>query len=198
VNIGYDAISLSFDPESCSTRALLHGTRFEDWKSVTELLRSSSSSCSHPMLLPTTIFHIHRLNMERYRSKIDRNVFDTELDIGYAVPGRLTDRFALPQNNPPDAQNLDFENIVKRLHSCQTELISSGHVARFSKDCGEFLIKTIQELNDLSPRTFKDDLDEKGERLLYEIEFSRNACICILSQSQALKERVQSHINLVS
>lgn len=133
--------------------------------------------------------------MHRYRARIDQNVHESEQEIGYAIPGRLQQASA---NKSRNKQYLDFEDITKRLHSYQTELTAIGHVARFSKVCGEFLLKTFQELNDIPLANYEHDFHKTGEPLLHHIEYYTNSCISLLSQSQSLKERVQSHINLVS
>jgi hypothetical protein len=169
----------------------------ENWDRITDFVRSSLPLCSHPFLVPAVLFHQHLENTERYRAIIDYNLFQMEREIGYAIPGLLTGKLASPQMRAAPRQDLHLEAVVKRLHSINTELISLGHVARFRIECSRFIMKTIQELNDKSTGTSNNVLLEQGERILKQIEYQKNASSCLLSQGQNLKERVQSHINLV-
>ncbi|KAF7507242.1 hypothetical protein GJ744_010800 [Endocarpon pusillum] len=193
INIGYHAISLSFDPKACITRAFLHGIRFSEWERLKTDFRSLPLSYAHPMLLPVLLFNAHQVNMHRYRARIDQKVYESSKEIGYGIPGRLQEASA---NKSRNKQYLDFEDITKRLHSYQTELATIGHVARFSKVCGEFLLKTLQELNGIPLTSCEHEFHKAGEPLLHRSEYYTNSCINLLSQSQGLKERVQSHINL--
>jgi hypothetical protein len=169
----------------------------ENWDRITDFVRSSLPLCSHPFFVPAVLFDQHLRNAENYRARIDDNLFHMEREIGYAIPGRLTEELASPPVRIAPTQDLDLEGAVRRLHSINTELITVGHVARFRVECSGFLMKTVQEFNHRSTGTHNDVLLEQGERILKQIDYQKNASSCLLSQGQSLKERVQSHITLV-
>ncbi len=196
VNIGYDALSLSYNPEERTVMALYHGV--EDWDRLLRLLKSKLHLCFHPMFIPTALFSCHRYHLGRYRGVVDANIYRTEHQIGYAIPGHLEQVRPEASNERLDVLEVDYESIVRRLHSYQTELATMANVGRFSKDCGDSLIQMIRELEIYSP--FKDDerFHSSGEEILHGIEFSRSLTFTLLSQTQSLKERVQSQTNLVS
>lgn len=136
--------------------------------------------------------------MEDYRSEIDRHVLDTEHQIGYALPGVLDHRSVRHLACSFDARKLDLDDVVRRLHSYQTELIILCRVADFGKDLGNFLQNTAQELQDPLSVSANGHFSHYGDGLMHQIDFSTNACGHLMFQGLTLKERVQSHINLVS
>jgi hypothetical protein len=197
VNIGYDAMSVSYNPEKRTVLALYHGV--EDWGRLLKLLKRKRHLCFHPMFIPAALFSCHRYNLERYRGVVDRNIFDTEHQIGYAIPGRLEyARGKTSNRESSNAPKADYESTVRRLHSYQTELATMANVARFSKDCGNTLIGTIQELESYAPFGDNQQFHSNSKEILHEIDFSKSLTHTLLSQIQSLKERVQSQINLVS
>ncbi|KAF2877115.1 hypothetical protein BDV95DRAFT_138986 [Massariosphaeria phaeospora] len=194
VNFGYDALSMVFDGTRRSTRAFFHGQLGDEYERLVSSFQSQKdrSFFTQPMLLPTRLLLNHRLNTERYRSKIDHTLHSTEREIGYAIPGLL-------QYNPSrdaDAESKpDFERIVRQLHSCQTELSQIPYQGQFGYDFGVFLGKTALEVKDwgfLPP----NDAHDYSEGLVHRIEFATNLYSTILMQSSILKSRVQNHINL--
>jgi hypothetical protein len=148
------------------------------------------------MFFPVAIYCSHQAQISQYRSIIDDNIHDLEREIGYAVPGRLEYRSQGPeqgQRRPPK----DYENAVRRLQSYQTELATIGHIARFSQSCGESLVQSIEQLGNDALFRNTISLHAAGENILHRVDFSRGLTVSLLSQCQALKERVQSQSNLV-
>jgi hypothetical protein len=196
INIGYDAMSLSYDSKKRAITALYHGV--QDWDRLLSFLQKKVYHCLHPLFIPTALFSCHRYHLSHYRDVIDEKICGTEHQIGYAVPGRLEESELDPSNKGYEPQELNYESIVRRLHSYQTELATIANVARFGQDCGDFLMQTLQELETYSPFSDDEKFYSSGEEILHEVELSRSLVRTLLSQNQALKERVQSQTNLVS
>jgi hypothetical protein len=175
--------------------ALYHGV--QNWDRLLEFLETKAHLCFHPVFIPTALLSCHRYHLSRYRDVLDANIFKTERHIGYAVPGRLEQIRSDPSKTPSEAQELDYESIVRRLHSYQTELATMASVARFGQDCGDFLIRTVEESGSYSPFNDDETFHSSGEEILHEIELSRSLVRTLLSQNQSLKDRVQSQTNLV-
>ena len=195
--IGYDALSMSFDAKKQTTRAFLHGWSDDDYERLLHFLQSQKdkSFFLHPLLLATRLLQSLRFRTEIYRAELDKIVLKAECQIGYAIPGMLKYRSARSPDRLLTSKKLDFENIVRCLHSCQTELSGLIYVGRFGKELGEFIRKTIEELQ---KSTFSPP-DQVFEELVHQVDFSTNLYATLVSQSSGvLKERVQSHINLVS
>jgi hypothetical protein len=196
INIGYDAIFLSYSPEERTIFAFYH--RIEDWGRLLNLLENKNHLCFHPIFLPTALFSCHRYHLGQYRNIVDTNVLETEHQIGYAIPGRLEEVHLAPPQESLDLPEMDYEIIVRRLHSYQTELATMANVARFSRDCGDSLMEMMEDFERCSTYEDEERWHESGEEIVHEIEFSRSLTRTLLSQVQSLKERVQSQVNLVS
>lgn len=195
VNIGYNALSLSYSPNERKFVALYHEVR--DWNRLLTLLKRKVQLCFYPMFLPAALFSCYRFSLQRYRDVIDSHVYDTEHSLGYAIPGPLERYDAMITAKRWDTSKVDYESIVRRLNSSQTELATMGTVARFSKDCGDSLIHMIHELELYTLFGEDESFHKTREDILHEVEFSRTLTTSLLSQIQSLKERVQSEINLV-
>ena len=195
INVSYDAVSITYDATSRSTTVFYHGLREED--RVFNQLQRNSRLCLHPLFFATVIYANHRQYISDYKCVVDGHLFYTEEQIGYAKPGAL-ERIKIPLMEKSSQDIVDYKPLVKRLQSYRTELAGIGHVTRFSVECGDFLVKLLEEMNTFSP--FNEDamLRKLGESILHELEFSKNLSLTMMSQRQALEDRVQGQSALVS
>ncbi|CAO2657302.1 Nn.00g034280.m01.CDS01 [Neocucurbitaria sp. VM-36] len=205
--IGSYGLSLVFDNKTATTRALLYGYTDKDYQGLLEYLqdKSSISFFQNPLLLAGRLLQSYRRNAEVYRAKIDNCIFRTEIALGYAVPGSF-----MHVADVMSTGKLDFDRFVQKLHSChdefmqklhscQTELGALSHTGNFGRELGLFLRKTSEELDDASmgPRCSGDNAFAANEHILHDIDFQTNLWWTLLSQMAVLKERAQTHINLI-
>lgn len=205
--IGSYTISLFFDCGTGATSALLHGYTDRDYYQLKEHLSNTFhiSLLQHPLLLASHALQSYRQNAEAFRAKIDNCIYQTEMQLNYAVPGTF-----LHESTGSCTRRLDFDRFVRKLqschgdlmhnlHLCQTELISLTHIGNFGKECGAFLKNTVEELanSGIAALDRHADVLTVSERLVHDIEFQNNMWWALLSQISGLKERTQSHINLV-
>lgn len=192
---------MSYSLEAKTTRAFVHGLVNSEIERLIHYLQKwrSKSFYEQPLLLPALIYQSYGAKAEVHRASTDNHLHRTEVQVGYAIPGRLQERplrnFREISLNP---ENLEFESITRRLHSCSTELGAVIHAGRFGQELGQFLLKTARELQDLQIAPANGESIRHWDSLVHQIEFSTNLYSSLLSQASVLKERVQSHINLVS
>lgn len=131
-------------------------------------------------------------------SKVDDSLHQTEVQIGYAIPGMLQDTPQRSWRTMRDrSSRIDLESVTRQLHSCSTELGTVINAATFGKELGLFLCRTADELEKKFPST-KGTSVSGVEKLSQDIEFMTNMYTSLLSQVSILRERVHNHINLVS
>ncbi|KAF1841670.1 uncharacterized protein K460DRAFT_409128 [Cucurbitaria berberidis CBS 394.84] len=205
--IGSYGLSIVFNNKTATTRALLYGYTDNDYQGLLEYMheKTAISFYQNPLLLTGHLLRSYRKNAEAYRAKIDHCIYRTEISLGYAVPGSL-----LYESATASTGKLDFDRFVqklqsnhddfmRKLHSCQTELGALTHAGNFGRELGIFLHKISEELDESStvPRYSDKDACAANERILHDIDFQTNLWWALLSQMVALKDRAQTHINLV-
>lgn len=191
------------------TQALLYGYTDADFTNLSDYLSTKTTiqSFQNALLLATHLLQRYRSNAEIYRAKIDSSIYHTEMALGYAVPGSLQYAEAAHRG----AGKIDFERFVqklhsshdefmRKLHSCQTELGALTHAANFGREYGLFLQKTAEEVDKMECGESESDNEAKfaaNEEIVHSIDFQTNLWWTLLSQMAVLKERTQTHINLV-
>lgn len=191
------------------TQALLYGYTDADFTNLSDYLSTKTTiqSFQNALLLATHLLQRYRSNAEIYRAKIDSSIYHTEMALGYAVPGSLQYAEAAHRG----AGKIDFERFVqklhsshdefmRKLHSCQTELGALTHAANFGREYGLFLQKTAEEVEKMGSGESEIDNEAKfaaNEEIVHSIDFQTNLWWTLLSQMAVLKERTQTHINLV-
>jgi len=192
VNIGHDAISLSYNPETRLTTVLYQGLRRPT--SIFSTVIANGALIHHPLSFCMIVYCTHQRYLARYRSMVDLRLFRTEKEIGYAVPGRLS-QLDGSHDVPLRYKEMDSKTWMKRLQFYQTELAAIGHVARFSRDCGAFLSDAMPEIRSQLPdpkAVFRAE-----EMIMEEMQMAQSLTQSLLSQRTALEERVKSQTSLV-
>ncbi|KAF2653539.1 hypothetical protein K491DRAFT_694591 [Lophiostoma macrostomum CBS 122681] len=204
VNIGYDALSMSYDLKRRRSRVFLHGIGETDFETLAHYLRGVKDEKTlylQPMLVATHIFAGHRTSAESFRTDVDDNLHATEIDIGYATPGFLRGRqpkrraVPHPKNNFPP-KDLDLEQIVRYLHSCLTELAAVALVASDGTELGLFLQKTARELDSFYSKTRDVDFLRHSKAVTQYIEAQTNLFSSMLAQTELLDKRVHTDLDL--
>jgi hypothetical protein len=207
--IGSFSLSLLHYTDTKRTFALLHGYTHHDFTTLHGYLSSADSvhPLQSPFLLPAQLLHLFRLNAESYRAKIDACIFATEVSLGYAVPGSfafVTTEQARNHGTFSGKGRMDVERfaarlhechdeVMRKLHTCQTELCALIYMGNFGSNLGDFLKKTEEEVT-----TTGFLVGRAGHEMIIDtIEFQVNLFQCMVQQMAVLKERTQSHINLV-
>ncbi|KAK8087681.1 hypothetical protein PG997_002642 [Apiospora hydei] len=190
ISIGYDAVSLAYNISAKSVTALVHGLEPAHWDTLVALLSQSLHLCRHPLLLPALMLTTHRKRIEKYRYDIDRSIVYLEKETGFGVAGFLRgSRFQNP--------DLDLESALVRLQSQQTELANLAVVLRFSEKWADLLLNSIARLSQSPLVCDQDAVLQLEDEMLHLLELPRNQVQTSLSQTQALKDRVQSQANLI-
>jgi hypothetical protein len=196
IRTGYHALSLSYDHHFRKVTAMVHGMREDEWMQIVAMLRDFIHLCFHPIFLPSLVFIVYQRSCEMHRAALDESIFTTERETGYGVPGRMLDqRYKWGVEFGAD-QVFDFESLLRRLHSYQTELITLANVLRFSDDLGAFLAKNASEIGRSS--STDDKIASECQEILHLLELPRSQIRTAQSQVQSLAERVQSQTTLVS
>ncbi|CAI6335631.1 unnamed protein product [Periconia digitata] len=195
---GCQALSVSYCPKTGSVRAFINWLTDKDHALLLEHLRSlpHKTALRHPLLLPTYILQLHRTIMEPYRYEVDQSILRIENRIGYAVPGLLYYKPVTDQLLANSAEGHGLQDIVRRLHACNTELGGIAMEATFGKEYGVFLKKTLLKLNEWHMLPEEDNWWKASEYLRHDIDFTTNLFFTVESQVSILKDRVLSHINL--
>lgn len=210
-SIGYDCVSITHDPIHRITYVLYHG--LEDEAGVFSTLQTSPQRCMHPVFFAAVLYRSHQQHVERHRYTIDIAVLETERATGFGRPGRLGSGH-IPHH---EFKEVDYKSTVKMLSYCQTDIAIIGHVARFSVDCGNWLVGRLTERRDrwntaVGGLAGENCTTEKGKsgsslreantgnpaEILEEIEYSRCRAMTALSQIQQMSGRVQSQTTVVS
>lgn len=110
----------------------------------------------------------------------------------------------------------DPKGIIQKLNYCQTDVAIIGHVARCCLDCGEWIVRAIDESllreqsaqfanelkNGSSARQRDPQFSEslRAIRLVVrqDVEYVRRRTMTLVSQVQQIRDRAQSQTNFVS
>lgn len=197
---GCEAISLSYDCRTQSTRAFLQWIPDKEHDELVDFLHDKSKNPAHrhPLFLPARILCNHRRRAETYRIEVDRSILRIELFVGYAVPGQLYHKPSAKQAPTSSVEGYGLEDIVRRLHASSTELGGLSLEATFGKELGAFLMATERELAELGAMALDGMPMRVSESVMDQVKFNSNLFLTMGNQVAILKERVQNHINLVS
>ncbi|KAK7917486.1 hypothetical protein PG985_011094 [Apiospora marii] len=213
---GFDCVSVTRNPASRTTYVLYH--HLADEAGVFRALLGAPPWHSGCRLLDhyffvAALYHVHHQQVEAHRGAIDHAILATEQQTHFGTPGILMDSLrGLPRlDDQLPAAPEDTKETIQRLSYCQTDLAVIGHVARADLDCGEQLIRAIDEdMRELSlPRSKDDGPSDHGSRLLVDklgaamamtrddVEFTRRRTATLLSQVQQMKDRSQSQTSFM-
>lgn len=191
---GSDCISVTCCPTRRTINALYHN--LDDETSAFATLLSTPECCIDPHFFVVALYRSHHQRIETHRNAIDDAIQAMERRSGLGNPGRLmfkNGRRASMEHYPVLE---DPKSAIQQLSYCQTDLAIIGHVARCASDCGEWLVRVIDEslLDQQSPESLK------AVRLTIrqEAEHIRKRTVMLLSQVQQMRDRAQSQTSLVS
>lgn len=210
-SIGFDCVSVTCDYSRRHIYALYH--HLPDEALLFATLLSTPERCIDPHFFIAALHRSHHQMIETYRNAIDDAIKDIERQTGFGSPGRGFDRQANVDKYPVLA---DPQDTIQRLSYCQTELAIIGHTARCCSDCGEWLVRAIDErlLDEQAPQYGRQrrngyelhQLDQQSLESLravqllvrQDVEYMRRRTVTLLSQVQQLRDRVQSQVGFVS
>ena len=210
---GFDCVSITCDPSRRTTYALYH--HLEDDASVFATLLSTPERCIDPYFFIAALYRSHYQHIETHRNTIDDAILGIERQTGFGNPGRLIGSGRRPSRDEYPAL-MDPKRVNQQLSYCQTDVAAIGHVGRCCLDCGEWLIQAIDEellINqpphyrrgrfDTSRPDPRDQKFLKSSRTVLlmvrqDVEYIRRRTAMLLSQVQAIKERVESQTGYVS
>ena len=206
---GFDCVSVTCDPSRRTIHALYH--HLENEASVFAALRSTPERCVDPYFFVAALYRSHHQHIETHRNTIDDAIQGIERQTGFGNPGRLPGSGRRPSRDEYPAL-ADPKSVNQQLSYCHTDVAALGHVARCCLDCGEWLIQAIDEepLNKQPPGQFNTSRPDPSDQQFVEssravrsmirqdVEYVRRRTAMLLSQVQAIKERVESQTGYVS
>ena len=210
---GFDCVSVTCDPSRRAIYALYH--HLEDDASVFATLRSTPERCMDPYFFVAALYRSHHQHIETHRNTIDDAIQGIERQTGFGNPGRLPGSGRRPSRDEYPAL-ADPKRVNQQLSYCHTDVAALGHVARCCLDCGEWLIQAIDEeaLIEPPPHSRRGRFNTSGpdpsdqqfvessravrSMIRQDVEYVRRRTAMLLSQVQAIKERVESQTGYVS
>lgn len=159
-----------------------------------------------PLSLPAILFETYGYTSEECRRKLDAEVVSLEVRTGMTALDTTTNVNQDGKMNY-SLRISDYEKMMRDLHSCNTNLIFLGNVLSFEMEFGMFCGRLFDVFEDLRGRISNNNKkeEEKGkyhsprakdefhQHLAYFLDSSR----CRLKQTQSLRMRVESQINVV-
>ncbi|KAI1410705.1 hypothetical protein F5Y13DRAFT_71008 [Hypoxylon sp. FL1857] len=209
---GFDCVSVTCDPSRRTTYVLYH--HLEDEDSIFATLLSTPERCIDPHFFVAAVYRSHHQHIEAYRNTIDDTIQGIERQTGFGNPGRLMGSARRPSLDEYPALE-DPKRIIQQLSYCQTDLAIIGHVARCCLDCGEWLVRAIDESlqkqqaprhegepsngSNLYERDQQFSVRLRAARLTNrdEVEYMRRRTAMLLSQVQQMHDRTQSQTSFM-
>ncbi|KAL9086582.1 MAG: hypothetical protein Q9159_004099 [Coniocarpon cinnabarinum] len=191
---GFDCVSISCDYSRHTTYALYH--HLEDEAAVFATLLSTPERCVDPHFFVSALYREHHQHIERHRNAIDDTIQGIERKTGLGNPGRVVGKRRPSLDEYPSFA--DPKSVSQQLSYCQTDVAVIGHIVRCALDCGDWLVKAIDEAPLEQSADEKRLLREVRAAIRQETEYTRRRTAMIASQVQALRERIQSQTNYVS
>ncbi|RYP80090.1 hypothetical protein DL770_006373 [Monosporascus sp. CRB-9-2] len=210
---GYDCVSVTCDPSRRTTYVLYH--HLKDEASLFATLLSTPERCIDPYFFVAALYRCHHQHIETHRNTIDDAILGIERQTSLGHPGMLMDsecRASLDKY-PVLA---DPKSTIQQLSYCQTDLAVIGHAARCCLECGEWLVRAIDDglLSEQPPHYGRERRNGSGlhqqdhqsseslraVRLMIrqDVEYMRRRTVMLLSQVQQMRDRAQSQTNFVS
>ncbi|KAK6222245.1 hypothetical protein LQW54_000944 [Pestalotiopsis sp. IQ-011] len=193
ITIGYDALSLVFDLQTMTIRAMIHGLMPPQWSELLGQLCNAPRLCCHPLFLPVLVFVNHRRHIERYRAHIDKSIHELEQETGFGASGFLVTAY----NAASARRDFVIESALVRLQSQQTELATLASVSRYSERLGDFLVDAMTKLDRALRLPEHAAIIEAEDEIVHLLGLARSQAQSVASVVQSLKERVQSQTNLI-
>lgn len=146
-----------------------------------ELLRQN------PLTYLSVLYGEHGHDCETHRQELDRDVVAMERQTGMTS-------LAVYQN-----VETNYEQLTKRLHACNTNLIFFENIMNFEAAAGQFIKQTLIKLESLQEEAgIAPDASNAYTILVQHMDYLINASEMRRYQAQSLHRRVQTQINVVS
>jgi hypothetical protein len=211
-SIGIDGVSIAHNRKNRTTNVLYH--RLGDEKSIFKTLQGSPERCLQPAFFAAVLHRCHQKRVEVYRSQMNEEITRVERLTKFGGPGRLSGHRDKQEELD---QRINSDSAIKKLSYIQTELAVMGHVGRSSLELGQWLVNLAakdrkeyinreevlaKEINDPNQQSadslLQNIMVENTTGTLDETEYVRRRATTVLSQLQAIKDRVDSQTNFVS
>lgn len=207
---GFDCVSVTCNPSRRTTYVLYH--HLEDEASVFATLLSMPEQCIDHHFFIAALYRSHHQHIEAHRNTIDDTIQGIERQSGFGNPGMLMRRGSLDKY----PSLTDPKSTIQQLSYLQTDLAIIGHVARCCLDCGEWLVRVIDErlLSDQPPHYGRErrkgselhQWDQQSSESLravrlmirQDVEYMRKRTVTLLSQVQQIRDRAESQTTFVS
>lgn len=155
-----------------------------------KLEKRHKESLNSPLVILALLYEEFGSNAEKWREDLDREVVRIEQTTGMTSLALSEDAW----------EEMEYERLIRDLHGCNTNLIFLGDLIHFEIDFGQFCYKLFDIFEDLrknvgtpafhTPQS-KNEIHSRLDFLLKLSHFRQQ-------QTQALRLRIQSQIDLVS
>ncbi|KAF1815705.1 hypothetical protein P152DRAFT_455421 [Eremomyces bilateralis CBS 781.70] len=197
---GFDTVSISHHRAANLTNVLYYSLENED--GVFDALLQHPERCLQPSFFAAVLYRCHQQRIERFRVILDDEIVGVERGSKFGGPGRL---FGHRYRHEEPVVEMQGDSMTKKLSYVQTELAVLGHLARSSLEMGGWLVEMARQEREGGLDTDASAVtEEKGEKelgmrmsenvrkTLDEAEYVRRRAATVVSQIQAVNDRVQS------
>lgn len=216
---GFDCVSITRDLACRTTYVLYH--HLSDEASVFTNLLATPERCIDHHFFAAALYRSHHQHVETHRSTIDETILGIERGTNVGRTGKLISpwRRQSVDGEYPALAGVDPKKTILQLSYCQTDLAIIGHVARCCLECGEGIVRAVdeslrsgQELKtqqDGGGPAHDSPLEQRDKALSMalraaqmavrdEVEYTRRRIAMLLSQVEQMRQRTQSQTDLVS
>ncbi|KAF8849846.1 hypothetical protein BDZ45DRAFT_697226 [Acephala macrosclerotiorum] len=151
-------------------------------------LQSCVEQWTQPLLLPILLIYNYRVRSHLFAWDLDDQVVDLERQTGVVFAGRTVrtkEMSVIPESIPREK----IGDLTKYMHTLMAEIIFFERVVEWTSDCNDWLEGIASEMYQLKV--------EKDNEILEMIQFVRSDAKSFNGLARALKERVQSQINVL-
>ena len=171
------AVCLFFDPDEAALNTLMARMKVRQQQLVQD-----------PLSFIGLLFEGYGYATEEWRGALDEDVVKTESQtrmssLNFVVASQIAAKH--------------YETLTRDLHSCNTDLIFLDTMLAFELKFGEFCKKTTEKADRLRRLVTQAPLCNNLDEFNDNMDYLYNLCELRRNQTQSLRNRIQSQINVV-
>lgn len=146
-----------------------------------------------PLIVLTLLHEEYSDNVEKWRANLDREVVRIEQTTGMTS-------FVLADLDDHTWEEMEYPKLIRDLHACNNNLTFLGDLIHFEIELGEFCHKLFDKFEDLRKSAGRPAIHTRAtkDKIHRRLEFLSKLSHFRQQQTNSLRQRIQSQINLVS
>jgi hypothetical protein len=176
--------------EAARPGALLRSSSTAQSRPIKALIEATASFWAHPMLLPVLLLQNHFFRAEAFSSFLDDAVLELEHVIGVAFPSKS----GAPVQ---DHSRGDLLDMTTHMHATMVQILLVTRICHSENCYAAFLLKTHDEVANLMAFDGSPSTEEISAELREAIEYSTSSITNHGDFVRALKDCVQSQLEVV-